>query len=137
MKVDLELVKLCMQRNDIPLKKVAEVLNDVQQTVAEILPPEPAPRLKKQFCIIEREGSEIGWVVQMPEEESFRSCLRKISDAAHDFNMTPKGRRIPVKSIGEALEAVPARIMREHGVWVKTREAVYRVLTNNQLEESL
>jgi hypothetical protein len=39
----------------------------------------------------------------------------------------------PVQTIGEALESVKSAIFKESGVWVKTREAVLVVRTNNEL----
>ena len=74
-----------------------------------------------------------GWVLQLPEDDSLRGLQEQVHKAAYDFNQTPKGRRMPVKSIGEACEAVPARIFKEHNVWVKTKEPVYILKTDNQI----
>ena len=57
----------------------------------------------------------------------------QIHKAAYDFNQTPKGRRMPVQSIGEACEAVPARIFKEHQLWIKTKEPVLILRTDNKI----
>jgi hypothetical protein len=69
----------------------------------------------------------------MPEEDSPAILEGQIHKAAYDFNQTPKGRRMPVSSIGEACEVVPARIFKEHQIWVKTKEPVLILKTDNAI----
>lgn len=140
-KVDLDLVKHILQRNEIDLRKVNSIIEDIEQEL-KVLKEEnpPAPRVPKQFAILisDPEGKLpkddfTGWVLQLPEEDSPVQVIDQVCKAAYDFNATPKGRRMPVKSIGEACEAVPARILKEHNVWVKTKEPVLIVRTDNQI----
>ena len=53
--------------------------------------------------------------------------------AAYEFNTTKKGRLLPVKTIGEAMENVPAKHFKEAQVWVKTKEPVLLLKTDNKL----
>lgn len=138
-KVDLDLVKFILQRNDIDVRTVNSIIEDIEQelkTIKEENPP--APRVPKQFAILVSDPQNkipstdfAGWVLQMPEEDSPALLQGQIHKAAYDFNQTPKGRRMPVKTIGEACEAVPARILKEHQVWVKTKEPVLILKTDN------
>ena len=140
-KVDLELVKFILQRNEIDVRKVNSIIEDIEQemkTIQEENPP--APRIPKQFAILisDPEGNIpstdfTGWVLQMPEEDSPAIMESQIRKAAYDFNQTPKGRRMPVKTIGEACEVVPARIFKEHQLWVKTKEPVLILKTDNAI----
>jgi hypothetical protein len=41
---------------------------------------------------------------------------------------------LPVKTIGEALESVASKHMKEAGVWVKTRTPVLALKTDNALK---
>ena len=100
----------------------------------------PAPRVPKQFAILVSDPQSqlpstdfTGWVLQIPEEESPALLEERLRQAAYDFNQTPKGRRLPVKTIGEACETVPARILKEHQVWVKTKEPVLILRTENAI----
>ena len=140
-KVDHDVVKFILQRNEIDVRKVNSIIEDIEQEM-KIIKEEnpPAPRVPKQFSILISDPENklpdtdfTGWIVQFPEEESPALLEDKIRQAAYDFNQTPKGRRLPVSSIGEACEAVPARIFKEHDVWVKTKEPVLVLKTNNQL----
>jgi hypothetical protein len=138
-KVDLDLVKFILQRNEIDLRKVNSIMEDIEQEMKVIQEENPpTPRVPKQFAILisDPEGNIpstdfTGWVLQMPEEDSPAILEGQIHKAAYDFNQTPKGRRMPVKTIGEACEAVPARILKEHQLWVKTKEPVIILKTNN------
>jgi hypothetical protein len=140
-KVDLDLVKHILQRNELDLRQVNAIIEDLQEEI-KILQAEnpPAPRVPKQFAILLSDpegkipaGDFTGWVLQLPEEDNPLEVLEQLYKGAYDFNQTPKGRRLPVKSIGEACEVVPARIFKEYQVWVKTKEPVLVLRTNNQI----
>lgn len=140
-KVDLDVVKFILQRNEMDVRTVNSIIEEIEQEM-KIQKEEnpPAPRVAKQFAILvsDPEGQMpktdlVGWVLQLPEEESPALLADRIHQAAYDFNQTPKGRRLPVQTIGEACEAVPARILKEHQVWVKTKEPVLVLRTDNAI----
>jgi hypothetical protein len=140
-KVDLDLVKHILQRNELDIRQVNAIIEDIQQEM-KVLQEEnpPAPRVPKQFAILISDPEGVlpktdltGWVLQMPEEDSPAILEGQIHKAAYEFNQTPKGRRMPVKSIGEACESVPARIFKEQQVWVKTKEPVLMLRTDNEI----
>jgi hypothetical protein len=140
-KVDLDLVKFILQRNELDTRQVAQILEDLRQEMAMLQAEQPpAPRVKKQHVILVSDpegtlsGRElVGWVVQVPEEESPLTVEERIFRAGYDFNATPKGRRTPVRTVGEACEAVPARFFKEQQTWVKTREPVLVLRTGNRI----
>ncbi|MFO7725652.1 MAG: hypothetical protein R6V45_08900 [Oceanipulchritudo sp.] len=144
-KVDLDIVKHILQRNELDIRQVNAIIEDIEQelkTQQEENPP--APRQAKQFAILVSDPENIlpakdltGWVLQMPEEDSPALLEGQIHKAAYDFNQTPKGRRMPVKTIGEACESVPARIFKEHQVWVKTKEPVLILKSDNSIPTDL
>jgi len=140
-KVDIDLVKHILQRNELDVRQINTILEDLEQEM-KVLQEEnpPAPRVKKEFAIMvsDPEGilpknDLVGWVLQLPEEESPMLLEGLIHKAAYDFNQTPKGRRLPARTIGEACEAVPARIFKEHNVWIKTKEPVLILKTSNAI----
>lgn len=140
-KVDLDLVKHILQRNELDLRQVNSIIEELEEEI-KILQAEnpPAPRVAKQFAILlsDPEGKLppddfTGWVLQLPEDDNVLQALEQLHKGAYDFNQTPKGRRLPVKSIGEACEVVPARIFKEYQVWVKTKEPVLVLRTDNSI----
>ena len=101
---------------------------------------EKVPAVKKQHVILisDPEGKLpkcdfVGWVIQIPENESPATTLDRIQRGACEFNCTRRGRMLPVKTIGEALESVPAKHFKETEVWVKTKTPVLVLRTDNQL----
>lgn len=142
-KVDTELVKLVLQRNNLDVRQVASIMEEIQEEVQvqqEQAAAERPPPVKKQFVILasdptgELEGKDLtAWVLQIPEESSPREAERKLIQAAYDYNISPKGRRIPVKTIGEACEVISAKFFKEHAVWVKTKEPIWVVRTGNEI----
>lgn len=138
----------------IEVNKAAEIIKSEQVEPAALrriiekmnlaVQPEPGeekpPAVKKQFVIIvsDPEGripknDFVGWVVQIPESESPSTTLDRIFRSAYDFNTTKKGRLLPVKTVGEAIEAVPAKFFKEADAWIKTKTPVLVVKTNNEI----
>ncbi len=139
-KVDLDMVKAILTRNELDARKVGEILEDINRELdREEDEPKPPP-VKKQFVMLVSdpegvlEGKDlVGWVAQIPEEESPVTVLDRICGGAYQFNASPKGRRFPVEKIGEACEFVQAKYFKEHQVWIKTKEPVLLIRTDNQI----
>lgn len=147
----------------IEISKVAEVLKKNQvdptllrQIVEELnleAQPEPgeesAPAVKKQFVVLvsdpdgyldpKQTGTGlpptdmVAWVLQIPEAESPATTQDRILRAAYDFNASRKGQLLPVKTIGEAIECVPAKFFKEADAWVKTKTPVLVLRTDNAI----
>lgn len=138
-KAELELVKMVLQRNDLDIRQVSQIMQDLQTELDTQVDEKPPP-VKKQFTILvsdkhgELAGKNlVGWVLQIPEEDDPRLSEERLVKAAYEFNVTPKGQRMPVKTIGEACEVVTSRITKEHNVWIKTKEPVLVNFTNNDI----
>ena len=141
-KIDVETLKYILQRNETDIRKINEIMQDIQmelQAEEEERANRPPP-IKKQYTILlsDNDGSLVkkdltGWIVQIPEDESTTSAGDRIIRAAYEFNTTPKGIRMPVKTIGEACEAVTAKILKEQQVWVRTKTPVMVVAAPNAL----
>jgi len=140
-KVDIELVKLILQRREMDGRAVASIVNElVEEVKIQSETDEKTPTPKKQFVILvsdpneELQGKDFtGWVVQIPEEDSPYTVEERLTRAAYDFNVSPKGRRFPVKTIAESCEVVSARFHKEQKTWVKTKEPVLVVTTANRI----
>ncbi len=101
---------------------------------------EKPPAMKKQFVILlsDPEGKMpkhefVAWVLQIPENESPASTQERIFRGAYDFNASKKGRLLPVKTVGEAIESVPAKYFKEADVFVKTKTPVLILKTDNEI----
>jgi hypothetical protein len=140
-KVDIDIVKMILQRNEIEMRQVASIINEIQEELKiQQETEEKPPPVRKQYVIMlsdpqgDLTGKDYtGWVLQIPEEDSPYVTEERLTRSAYDFNVTPKGRRFPVKTIAESCEIVSARIHKEHQVWVKTKEPVLVCRTNNQI----
>lgn len=142
-KVDLELVKRILKRADIENNILSEIMGELQSAVSEdnaTDEPKAIPQ-KKQFVVLvaDNEGvlsdkELVGWVLQLPEDEPMTSVSEKITRVAKAFNLSKKGRRYPVATVGETCENVSSRIFKEQKLWLKTKEPVLLVPIQNQLE---
>jgi hypothetical protein len=140
-KIDVSKVAEILKKNHIDpavLRRVVEEMNLAVQ-------PDPGddekpPAVKKQFVILvsDPDGKMpktdlVGWVLQIPESESHSTTADRVFRSAYDFNTTKKGQLLPVKTIGEAIENVPAKFFKETDVWVKTKTPVLVLTTDNEI----
>jgi hypothetical protein len=140
-KIEVNKVAEILKKNEISpaiLRRVIEEMNLAVQ-------PDPGddekpPAVKKQFVILisDPEGrlpknDFVGWVLQIPDTESVATTLDRVFRSSYDFNTTKKGRLLPVKTVGEAIENVPAKHFKEADVWVKTKTPVLMLRTDNEI----
>ncbi|MEM8867439.1 MAG: hypothetical protein AAGC73_04145 [Verrucomicrobiota bacterium] len=140
--IDIDTLKQILQRNEPDIRKIAGIMEEINielQALEEERANRPPP-VKKQFVVMlsDPEGtlaeSDItGWVAQIPEEDSPTTAPDRLIRAAYEFNTTPKGRRIPVQTVGEACEVVTAKLLKEQNIWIKTKNPILVVPVNNQI----
>lgn len=142
-KVELDLVKMVLQRNEVDIRTVAQVVEDLNQELKLQSDEERPPAVKKQFVIlisdpngdIPKDTDFTGWVLQIPEDDGVYVSEERLLKAAYAYNQSPKGRRMPVQTVGEACEHVPARFFKEEAIWVKTKEPVFVLKTSNSIPQ--
>lgn len=139
-KVDIELVKMILQRNELDIRQVSRIIEEIQFELANMVDEEKPPPVKKQFVIMISDPHEelpkkdfVGWVLQIPEEDSPAVTEERLRRSAYEFNASKKGSRMPVKTIAEVCEHVPTRVLKEQNVWVKTKEPVLMLRTTNKI----
>ena len=141
-KLTINKVAEVLKKNEMQpdvLRRIIEELNLLTDTDEE----EKPPAIRKQFVVVvsDPEGKLpiddfVAWVVQIPESESPATIEDRVFRAAYDYNTTKKGRLLPVQTVGEALESVPAKAFKECEVWVKTKHPVLVVRTRNEIPKT-
>lgn len=145
-KVDIELVHMVLQRADLGAQKTSQIMEDIKfESKSQEADKDKEPTVKKQFVIVVNDpygkisetGMDFsGWVVQIPEDDAPQTVIAKINQAASDFNCTPKGRKMPLKTVAEFFEFGSPKINKESKLWAKTKEPVLVCLTNGKIEKS-
>lgn len=139
-KIEVNQVAEILKKNQVDpkiLRQIVEEMNILTQAEAN---DEKPPAVKKQWAILisDPEGrlpktDFAGWVLQIPEDESVVTTQDRIFRATYEFITTKKGRLLPPKTVGEALENVPAKHFKEVGVWVKSKTPVLMLRTDNEI----
>lgn len=140
-KIELSKAAEILKKNEISpaiLRRIIEEMNIAAQP--EGGDGEAAPAVKKQFVILISDPNcqlpkidLVGWVLQIPENESVATTQDRIFRSSYDFNATKKGQMLPVKTVGEAIEHVPAKFFREADLFVKTKTPVLVLRTDNEI----
>lgn len=140
-KIDVNKVAEILKRNELEPALLRQIVEEINLLVQPEVDEEKPPALKKQWAILISdpdnrlpEGNDfVGWVLQVPENESITTTTERIFRGAYEFNTTKKGRLMPAKTVGEALEHVPAKHFKEAGVFVKTKIPVLMLKTDNEI----
>lgn len=141
-KVDIELVKVVLQRAELDAQKTAQIMEDLAFEVQALKGAEDKePPCKKQFVVFLNDPNGllrsprdlIGWVAQIPEDDEPDGAEERLYAAARDYNLTPKGRRMPLTTVAEACEFGSAKINKEHGLWIRSKEPVLVVPVLNRI----
>lgn len=140
-KIDVNKVAEILKRQELQPELLRQIVEEMNLLVQPEVGEDKPPALKKQWAILISdpdgklpEGNDfVGWVLQVPENESITTTTERIFKGAYEFNTTKKGRRHPAKTVGEALEHVPAKHFKEAGVFVKTKIPVLMLKTDNAI----
>lgn len=137
-KIEINQVAEILKRNKADPSFLRAVVEEMNILAKAEVDEEKPPALKKQFVIMvsDPEGrfpneDFAGWVVQIPDNDSPVTTPERIFRAVYEYNTTKKGRMLPVKTVGEALENVPAKHFKESEVWVKTKTPVLVLKSDN------
>jgi hypothetical protein len=140
-KIDVNKVAEILKRNELEPSLLRQIVEEMNLLVQPEVDEEKPPALKKQFAILISdpegrlpEGNDfVGWILQVPENESVTTTTERIFKGAYEFNTTKKGRLMPAKTVGEALEHIPAKHFKEAGLFVKTKIPVLMLKTDNEI----
>ena len=155
-KVDIETTKFILQRNIADIRVVSAILQEMElelkaEEEEKALRP---PAVKKQNVIMisspgqlytEHKNPDgmgvyhkkvediVGWIAQIPEDDDILETVPRIHRAAHEFNTTPKGIRMPVETVGEACEIITAKFFKEQNVWIKSKTPLLILPVDNKI----
>ncbi|MBS0662689.1 MAG: hypothetical protein JSR48_05450 [Verrucomicrobia bacterium] len=139
-KIDVSKVAEILKKNQLDPALLRRVIEEINIAVQPDNAEEKPPPVKKQWVIVvsDPEGRMpkhefVGWVLQIPETESVATTPDRVFRGAYDFNASKRGRLLPVKTVGEAFENVPAKHFKDADVWVKTKTPVLVLKTDNEL----
>jgi hypothetical protein len=140
MKTEINLVASAMKQAGVDIEKIRNVIDLLNAEAQKDDAEEKAPPVKKQNVVILSDPANAlkgcdfaAWIVQIPEQDSPATVSSRINACATDYNLTQKGRALPVKTVGESLESIPAKMTKEHELWVKTRTPCSIVRTDNTI----
>ncbi|WP_043585333.1 hypothetical protein [Geminisphaera colitermitum] len=139
-KIEVNKVAEILKRNELEPPVMRAIIEEMNALVQPEVDEETPPAVKKQWCILisDPEGTLpendlVGWVLQIPENESVLTTQERIHRAAYEFNTTKKGRMLPAETMGDAIENIPAKHFKEQQVWIKSKTPVLMLRTDNEI----
>jgi hypothetical protein len=142
-KIEVDIVAEVLKENELDaatIDRIVRQLTRAAEKAAEEAAAEREQPERKQWVIAISDPhgdlpdeDMVGWVLQIPENDSPASAIDRLVRAAHAFNATKRGRRSPAKSLAEACEVVGAKFLKEERIAVKTKLPVTALKTDNVL----
>jgi hypothetical protein len=140
-KISLEEVQSALQASKVEPKQQEDILKYLNQVVQEIQEEKEnnkEPKIKKDWgVILIDEMNEIktdnisALVYQIPTGDDHNLVLNKIKAAIHDFNA--QDQKNPITSISQAFCYIKPKLLKEKGVFRKTKELTTVIKTSNKL----
>lgn len=144
-KVSVELIHEVLTNNNLEPDTIVKLLKQIEEQAAAEAEAEKATRdpvVKKQFVMIisDPKGTipdedYVGWIAQIPEDDPVGETMDRLIRASYEYNISKKGRRYPVKTVGEACEAVGGRFLKEQNISIKNKIPVTILKTDNKIPE--
>ncbi len=140
-KVSLENVEAILLERKVEPIKVAEILKDLEQTIAEEKEDRQATseKKKKWETVIfvndpdKKLGTDFtGWVVKQLEGQDNALIIGKLTDAAKTQNESSKRKKSLITGFGELFSAIKTKFLKEKGLKVCTKEAVRVIGVNGK-----
>jgi len=140
-KIEVNKVAEILQKNKIEPAMLRRIIEEMNHAVQPDPGEENKPlAVKKQWVILVSDPENrfpkydfVGWVLQIPEDESPATTQDRIFRSVYDFNTTKRGRLLPANTVGEALENIPAKQFKEADLWPKTKTPVLVLRTDNRI----
>lgn len=139
----IELVRESMLAAGATQEMVNKTLKDIEKAAQEEKEDRKnAPKKNKNDFLVllsDPEGKIIepvqSWVFQVEKDCPPMALLERVKVAATEFNNSKRGRKLPVNTVGQAIESIPSKYWKT-GVGltrVKTKTPVWAVPTNNKI----
>jgi hypothetical protein len=139
-KIEVNRVADILKKHKLEPAVLRQVIEEMNLAVQPESDEEKPPAVKKQFVVLvsDPEGKLpkhdfVSWILQIPETESVATTVERIFRSSYDYNSSKKGRLLPVKTVGEAIEILPPKFFKEAEVWVKTKTPVLVLKTDNEI----
>lgn len=126
MKIDKEIIESVLSDyTEIDPNTRIKIINHIEREAQENK-PERVKRPKKFHIAVAITDNEDFqnvpvFVLEMEEGEDHNTIIDRITGAAVEYNLTPKGRKFPVSTIGGAIETVKTKLFKEKGIKVTSK----------------
>lgn len=137
-KISVNKVAEILKKNEISPAVLRRVIEECNLAVQP--DDEKEPSVKKQVVVLVSDPDGklpkhdfVAWVLKIEESESVATTQDRINQAAYSYNASKRGRLMPVKTVGEAIENIKAGTFKEAGVWPVTKTPVLMLRTSNEI----
>lgn len=148
MKVNIEDVEHILSKYKIDQKTIAAVVDEVVQATEDAKADngadgDKAKKAKYKHLIVasDPDGSARAvlertpmWVFKVPDDENHTEVMPRFFRGVYDFNAkSRKGKKNPIKSVGDGIQAVGTKFYKPNKSPILTKEPVIVIVTDNKI----
>lgn len=145
MKVDIDDVEHILTKYKIDRKTIDSVVEEVTAAAEDAKGPNVGngKKTKYKHLIVasDPDGTKTKlleetpmWVFKVPEDEKHTEVMGRFFKGVYDFNAkSRKGKKNPVKTVGDGIQTVPTKFFKPNKSPVLTKEQVIVLVTDNKI----
>lgn len=146
MKVDIADVEHILTKYKLDTKLVEKIVDDAKQAAEDAKPDAggaAGPKAKYKYLIVASDPTGTltatlenvpMWVFKVKEDEKHTDVLPRFFKGVYDFNArSRKGRKNPIKSVGDGIQAVGSKHFKPEKSPIVTKEPVIVLVTDNKI----
>ena len=111
--------------------RVMEELEALANKLAE--EKEKKTREKKKFVLINPNDTATFYLLQVKEDENPNDIVPNIKKSVGEYNGSAKKKKVELLTICDAIESIPAKMLKENGITRKGKEPCEVISVDNNL----
>lgn len=126
MKFEIEQVVSAMKEAKAPTEAIDASIEKLQELAAELQREKEANRVKrakKKLVLLHIEDTNSYYVMQAEIDDDLSQTIPRLQKSIGDYNAKAKKKKVEIKNFADAIEFIPAKILKENGLVIKTKQA--------------
>lgn len=126
MKFEIEQVVSAMKEANAPNEAIDASIEKLQELAAELQKEKEANRVKrakKKLVLLHVEDTASYYVMQAEIDDDLSQTIPRLQKSIGDYNAKAKKKKVEIKNFADAIEFIPAKILKENGLVIKTKQA--------------
>lgn len=125
MKFATEDIVAALKETKINPDDIDTVITKLDEIAEEIRKEKEAtrvPRQKKKLALLNPKDTASYYVLQTALDDDCSDVVKNLQKSIGDYNQRTKKKKVEIKTMADAIEFIPHKILKDNGLTIKTKE---------------